>query len=557
LVQLSKHPQFKPGLLLLALAMMVLEILWISQGFDAARLTLEGDITGWRRLFGELGQVAKLAVAIAFTTGLVLHTRFVPLWQSLKPGISWQRFVVVLPFQIASFALLLFLTDKIFGDPKTTATLPVAYFALWLLAALLTVLTWLYLFARNAWLKQFLIAEKASLIIGIIVGMGAWALALFTRELWGPMSDLTFRLTVWLLGLMSGDQMLVDMDAKIIGLSDFAVNIAPACSGYEGVGLVTAFTAIYLWLYRQQLRFPRVFLLFPIGATAIWLLNVVRISVLILIGQHWSPEIAVGGFHSQAGWLTFIVTSLVILWLAGDSRFFSRLTNPTDSAIETTLTRQPDLMTGDNRPNQAVAMILPLVILLACSLLTSSFSAGFDWLYPIRLLAVGAAIVYVWPALQLLPYRPRPITLIAGIATAVIWAILLGDGAEFNHDFQTSLSNVPSWQAGLWLIARFLGTAVTVPIAEELAFRGYLLCKLSRVPISTHGRIPFGILAVVVSSLAFGALHGAWIAGAAAGLIYAIVRLRSDNITDAIVAHGITNALLFVYAVYTGAWHLL
>lgn len=555
--------------MLLALGIIAIEVLWISQQFDALTLTLRGKVTGWRSLFARLGDVAKLCVAIAFTTGLLLHTHFADQWRSLQQHITGRRFLLMLPLQLACYALLMLLTVKIFADPKAAASVPAVYFGLWLVACLFTFITWLYLFTTTSWLRQFARQEKVALLVGTAVGTLVWALALYTRELWGPMSELTFYLASLLLYVIAPETLVVNVEEKILGISDFAVNIAPACSGYEGVGLVTAFTAIYLWLHRHQLRFPRVLLLFPIAALAIWLLNVVRICVLILIGHYWSPEIAVGGFHSQAGWLTFILTSLAILWLAGDSAFFSR-TGKSHAAAhidkEQSIDSHSAAITGSSSEappqpttssDQAVAMILPLVILLASSLLTASFSGNFDWLYPIRVVAVGATIIYVWPQLRLLPYRMRPIAPIAGLATAVIWIMLLGDDQDYNRAFSDTLSAAPHWLASVWLLLRLIGTAITVPIAEELAFRGYVLCKLSHVEPTTRGRIPFVVVAVVVSSLAFGALHGAWIAGTVAGLIYALVRLRSDNITDAIVAHGVTNALLFAYAGFTGAWHLL
>ncbi|MGB3622163.1 MAG: CPBP family glutamic-type intramembrane protease, partial [Ketobacter sp.] len=59
------------------------------------------------------------------------------------------------------------------------------------------------------------------------------------------------------------------------------------------------------------------------------------------------------------------------------------------------------------------------------------------------------------------------------------------------------------------------------------------------------------------SSLAFGALHGAWIAGTVAGVVYALVRIRTRHVGDAILAHAITNGLLCAYAAMTGEWSVL
>jgi len=50
-------------------------------------------------------------------------------------------------------------------------------------------------------------------------------------------------------------------------------------------------------------------------------------------------------------------------------------------------------------------------------------------------------------------------------------------------------------------------------------------------------------------------MHGdRWIAGTAAGLLYAIAFLWRGRIGDAVVAHGTTNALLAGYVLVSGNW---
>ena len=78
------------------------------------------------------------------------------------------------------------------------------------------------------------------------------------------------------------------------GIKDFSVSIAPVCSGFEGIGLIWAFLGGYLVLFRRDLRFPQALLLIPIGTVIIWLFNVLRIVVLVLVGAWGRPEVARG-----------------------------------------------------------------------------------------------------------------------------------------------------------------------------------------------------------------------------------------------------------------------
>jgi len=545
LLQITRSQQFKPTLLLAGGILLVLESLYLSQSFDAATLTLDGEVTGWRVLFSHFGSLAKLGLVILFAIGLLLQHKFKRYWPELLDVISVQRFLTLLPIQLLCYASLYYCTHLIYAVPENAHNLPAWLYGLWLLSLSVTLASWLVMLVDPRWLVDFIKHEQLAIAVGVIAGLIVWSVAMWTQRFWGPLSEATFFLVAALLHAVYGEHMAVNAVDKTIGIDDFWINIAPACSGYEGIGLITAFTAIYIWIHRDALRFPRVLLLFPIGVVAIWLLNVVRIAVLVSIGHHWSEEVAIGGFHSQAGWITFILTSLALLWLTGDSAYFSKAARNKTPAAPPLYSSLP------------IATLLPMVVLLAVTLLSSAFTADFDWLYPLRVFAVIIAVAYIWPQSRQMSLRLHWSALAGGAVTAVLWIAMLGSDTETSAVIQDNLQAAPSWAAGLWLLFRIAGAVITVPIAEELAFRGYLLCRFSKTEVRLDGPLPFSVLAIFFSSLAFGALHGAWLAGTVAGLIYALVRWRSQSMANAIYAHGITNALIFSYAAATGEWHLL
>ena len=138
------------------------------------------------------------------------------------------------------------------------------------------------------------------------VGLGvlAWLGGFLSEALWRTAAGHTFSIAAAALRLVY-DDVVSRPERLVLGTRGFRVNIAPTCSGLEGVGLILAFLGIYLWFFRRELRFPAALVLLPIGAVSIWLLNALRIVLLIVIGSSGWREIALGGFHSQAGWLTF------------------------------------------------------------------------------------------------------------------------------------------------------------------------------------------------------------------------------------------------------------
>ena len=541
LSRIQSHAAIVTGALLLLLV----EEFFLSQSFQPAALTASPNGSGWYALFGEMGNFIKaILVFVALATILTLE-RLPSYWREAVQQVRPRRAAVFTAANLVCFAALYFVTWFIFTVGPDTA-LPPRVLVTWLALVMGTLISWFFIIADTAFYRCLLRRELRTVVIALAGALLVSVIALYTRNLWGPLGDLAFTLTLQLLSALSSAPLIADHTEKIIGLGDFFVRIDADCSGYEGIGLVTTFVGIYIYTFRRTLKFPNVLWLIPLGIVVVWSLNVFRIAALIMIGHMWSEDIAIGGFHSQAGWIAFIVTSGLVISLSHSSRYFQR-----------------NARTGNSPPSdpgdQAVATLIPLVTLLASILLTQAFSAGFDWLYPLRVVAAGAALAFAWPALHLkfnrIAFGPVPLT--AGAGCALLWIVLLETDASVNAAFAGSLMSVPPVWAAAWLIVRLAGAVITVPLAEELAFRGYLLCRLSRLPISLTGPLPASIAAIALSSLAFGALHGAWLAGTLAGLLFAAVRLHCKSLSSAIVAHGVANLLIGVYAAFTGSWNLM
>jgi CAAX prenyl protease-like protein len=117
------------------------------------------------------------------------------------------------------------------------------------------------------------------------------------------------------------------------------------------------------------------------------------------------------------------------------------------------------------------------------------------------------------------------------------------------------LEEMPFGLAAAWVIFRVLGSVITVPLAEELAFRGY---ALRRLVSPDFDKIPlrFTWLSFLLSSILFGALHGRWLAGTVAGMFYAWAMYRRGKVGDAIPAHATTNALIAADVLILGNWGL-
>lgn len=377
----------------------------------------------------------------------------------------------------------------------------------------------------------------------IVIAMALPELSELLFPIWnqsGGVTDLTFNAVLKITEMMGYDVVSIPED-KYIGDETFAILVGAQCSGIEGFLLITVFLAIYLTLFRSELRFPLVLVLFPLGILLSWLFNVARISVLLAIGFNGHPELAVGGFHSHAGWLSFTVLSILMILATRAVPWFAR-TEPAGAARSATPASDVPPFFAD----PSVMRILPFLVFMASALVVSTLSQVPGQHYPWRALAMGAVLAAFWPALRALPWRVDPLAIAAGLGIGILWIVTAPETGDAPYGALTGTA------LAVWLVARLLGTTLFVPVIEELFFRDYLLLRL--VP---SGRTWQLAVAVIVSTVAFAALHDRWILAAIAGLVFVALTLRSRNVTDAILAHALANGSIAIWALTTDSWHIL
>jgi exosortase E/protease (VPEID-CTERM system) len=321
------------------------------------------------------------------------------------------------------------------------------------------------------------------------------------------------------------------------------VIIEEACSGYEGLGLVAAFLAVYLWIFRNRLRFPHALVLLPLGLASVWLLNSARLAALASLGAHISPHVAMQGFHSQAGWIGFLLVSVALMALGQSWGVLSGAARPARSATA-----------GVDR--QTVAYLVPFIALMLTSMLMAAAAPNDRPLYALKVAAVGLALWVYRDVYRRLTWRLSAEALIAGLAVGVAWIVT--DPQSENGAFLGEwISQLGLPKAFAWLAMRLIGTALLVPMAEELAFRGFLYRWLIDRRFETVAYGTLSLFALVASSLLFGALHERWLAASLSGIVFALVMWRTRRMGDPIVAHAIANGLIFAWAVGSGQWSLL
>ena len=193
-------------------------------------------------------------------------------------------------------------------------------------------------------------------------------------------------------------------------------------------------------------------------------------------------------------------------------------------------------------------------------------------IYTVKIALTILTMFYVLPGYREFPFHVSLLALAVGAVGVVLWIWLcslhlepkllaplglegfvggLGERPAYNPLEQ--LKATPAW-AYTFLVIRFIGLALVVPIIEEFFLRGFLMRFVQ--DDAQWWQVPFGKvtpLAVVVGTAVPMLMHPAELLAAFVWFsLITWLMTRTKNIWDCVAAHAVTNLLLGVYVVATG-----
>jgi CAAX prenyl protease-like protein len=199
------------------------------------------------------------------------------------------------------------------------------------------------------------------------------------------------------------------------------------------------------------------------------------------------------------------------------------------------------------------------------------FPEYYPWLYSAVVLLVGALTLGLLRGRPVLrPHRHILPGVAVGLAGVGLWIALSQLQAE-----QRVAAYLPAWlrpspraafdpfqriahPPGRWCFValRLAGLALLVPVIEELFWRGFLARWLI-APDWGHRRPgEFTPSSFAVVTVFFTLTHPEWLAAAVyCSLLNGLLYWKRD-LWDCVVAHGVSNLVLALYILFTGAWEL-
>ncbi len=515
----------------LALLLFLVEALLFTSAFE--RPDLRQATAAWARIFRLVSNAVPILIAVG-TAGLLFAPDATEKLR-LRDRRPTRLQAPWLALHLASLLLFWQVSGQVLGNDLWALDMPGLWFAAWLTLGLAAgvSLTLTCISIRD--LGQLLVHLRSTLLLAFGVGLSAFAAGHLTdTALWDELGHVTLLGVHGLLKLLQFEPTLI-LPQRVVGTDRFLVEVGSGCSGWEGIGLMWVFLAGYLGFFRKELRFPAALWLPVIGTLVVFCANLVRIVLLIAIGDRWSPVIAVNAFHTRAGWIFFCAISLgLVAWSKHSGVFAVRRNLPQGQLDRVTL-----------------AYVGPLFALSATGLVTGAIAQGLDPLAPLGVLA--GAIVLAWLGEARLPrsFHLSPATILFGVLGFLVWVPFV---SGTSRPWAESLETLgPTW-VPFWLAFKLVGTLAVVPWVEELFFRGYLPRRLARrAPGAEVARL--SPVTLLVPSLLFGLLHQNRIGGLLTGIVFALAGAHRRQLGDAVLAHAITNGLLVLLAFSTGSSH--
>jgi uncharacterized protein len=198
---------------------------------------------------------------------------------------------------------------------------------------------------------------------------------------------------------------------------------------------------------------------------------------------------------------------------------------------------------------------------------------AYPLVYAIKIAAVLATLVLVWPGYREFPCRASAWSPVLGVAGAAIWIVLcraeqwllewLGFGWLVDFGARAAFDPFAHWagrplMAGGFIALRLIGLALIVPLIEEFFLRGFLVRFVTAADWRQVKLAQASRLAIAVSIAAPMLWHppSELLAAAVWFSLMAWWMLRTGNLWDCVLAHAATNLTMGLYVLYSGQWQL-
>ncbi len=173
-----------------------------------------------------------------------------------------------------------------------------------------------YGFFGRDFIHSFAVQFRKPLLLCLLLGAALYASMNLVLRAWPVLSFGVSRLVYWLTIVFPGDSVLIP--PMTLRVQEFGVLIGEACSGVFSIFLFSALFGMLIALDWRKTIAWRAVVLFIFAMVGLFLVNVLRVYLIVLVGALYDPELAVGLFHSYVGSVLFLIFFVLFIWYFAD-----------------------------------------------------------------------------------------------------------------------------------------------------------------------------------------------------------------------------------------------
>lgn len=222
--------------------------------------------------------------------------------------------------------------------------------------------------------------------LGYFAGFGIITALLMNLvwSLWPYLSRIVSEIVYFSLKMISNNVKFIEPRTLII--NGFGAEIAEACSGIYSIFLFSSFYILIIFLDWKKINKKKAGLLFLPAVIGAFLVNIIRVFMIMVLGAYTSEELALGLYHSYSGMIFFLIY-FAIFWLL----FYNWMKKPKFMAKkESFIMKKYKKIIGDSLYRNSIYLML--------STLVMSILGFIFWMIGARLFTteqVGLAITLI------------------------------------------------------------------------------------------------------------------------------------------------------------------